>query len=188
MAREKWKNPSGTKEYFAWRSMRSRCTNKNNRAWKNYGGRGITVCDPWVESYDAFFEDMGRCPPGHTLERIDNAKGYTPENCKWASWEEQLNNRRNSVKITYDGRTMGLNQWARRLGLKPDTLSKRLQRMGPEKALRAGHLPIKKKPLVHGTMNGYTQHGCRCDECRAENARVARERRAMRKEIEDGEG
>lgn len=83
-----------TKEYLAWSSMKSRCLNSHHRAFKNYGKRGITVCRRWVDSFEHFLSDMGRCPPGLTLERINNDEGYFPKNCKWATRSEQNKNRR----------------------------------------------------------------------------------------------
>ena len=67
----KWLNPSGTPTYFSWRNMRARCYNPNDINYKNYGAKGITVCDQWRDNYDAFFADMGECPEGLTIERID---------------------------------------------------------------------------------------------------------------------
>ena len=80
--------------YSTWSAMKYRCYNKNNGSYPNYGGRGITVCDRWLKSYDAFAEDMGERPLGGTLDRIDNDKGYSPDNCKWSTRDEQIANRR----------------------------------------------------------------------------------------------
>lgn len=81
-------------EYQTWSDMKSRCYNKNNTAYKNYGGRGISVCSRWINSYDNFIADMGERPEGMTLDRINNSLGYSPENCKWSTVDEQLENRR----------------------------------------------------------------------------------------------
>jgi hypothetical protein len=78
--------------------MKSRCENRNHRAFKNYGARGITVCDRWKESFENFLSDMGRSPTGLTLERIDNEKGYEPWNCKWATRSEQAKNIRTLLR------------------------------------------------------------------------------------------
>ena len=74
--------------------MKNRCYNPNHMGYKNYGARGITVCDRWLDDPWAFFEDMGPRADGFTLERTNNDKGYSPDNCYWATWEEQAANRR----------------------------------------------------------------------------------------------
>lgn len=181
MPRTKWANPTATREYFAWRSMRHRCLNKMNPAWHNYGGRGITVCEKWVNDYDAFYADMGPCAVGLSLDRIDPEKGYFAENCRWADWETQSNNKRTSVKIEYDGQVKTMLQWAKSFGLSNDTLFKRLKRMPPEKAFTSENLVEKNAtPLTHGTRTGYEKYGCRCAECRAYNAKRHREYMATR--------
>lgn len=168
----KWNNPSGTREYYAWRSMRSRCSSPKNAAWVNYGGRGIFVCDEWVESYDAFFNDMGKCPEGFSLDRIDNDKGYSKDNCRWADIATQLNNRRANVFIEYNGETKTISQWARKFNLKVDTLHKRLSRMSVSRAFTSENLIEKyATPMEHGTRKGYERHGCRCELCRKSNAK-----------------
>ena len=80
--------------YDVWRSMNQRCHNPSNKSYKNYGGRGITVCDRWRHSFENFYADMGPCPPGLTLERKNNDEGYSPENCCYATRKQQANNSR----------------------------------------------------------------------------------------------
>ena len=176
----KWANPSGTRTYYAWRSMRARCYNQKSDAWANYGGRGIAVCDRWRDDYDAFFADMGECPIGMTLDRIDPEAGYAPENCRWAGWDIQARNKRGNVFLEHDGLRLNAVDWADRLGIKRATLFKRLShyRMDAERALTAGSL-IPARSC--GTRQGY-EKGCRCGECKAAHAARHRAMRAKRKE------
>jgi len=115
-----------TPEYRCWTHLISRCTNPNNKAWKHYGGRGITVCKRWGNSFEAFLEDMGRRPSScNSIDRIDNEKGYRASNCRWSNPKEQSNNSRRNLRVTHKGRTMNIAQWARETGIHPATLYRR---------------------------------------------------------------
>lgn len=107
-----------SKEWDAWSSMVQRCTNPNNKRYYSHGGRGITICDRWIKSFENFLSDMGRAPSkGHSLERKDNDGNYEPSNCKWATKIEQANNKRTNIRIHFNGRTQTLKQWCDELSL-----------------------------------------------------------------------
>jgi len=118
-----------TKLYTTWEGIKQRCHNPNYHDYKTYGGRGITVCDRWKNSFENFFEDMGVKPKGLTLERIDNDKGYSKENCKWATYKQQARNRRDNRFITYNGETKIMTDWARQYGLSRGVLWHRIFKM-----------------------------------------------------------
>jgi len=109
--------------------MKRRCYNPNTPYYHLYGGRNITVCGRWKDSFVNFLADMGPKPsPEHTIDRIDNDGNYEPDNCRWATKMEQSHNSRKARLITYNGETLCLREWARRLGIGHMALSTRLNR------------------------------------------------------------
>lgn len=109
---------SGTKLKPIWNAILNRCTNPNDSAYKNYGGRGIKVCDRWRESYQNFLADLGPKPSKkHSIDRINNDGHYEPGNVKWATRIQQQNNTRTNKLITYKGKTQSLSMWCRELRL-----------------------------------------------------------------------
>lgn len=117
-----------SREYSSWECMKQRCLNSNRPEYPNYGGRGIKVCDRWLD-FANFYEDMGDRPEGLTLDRRDNDGDYTPENCRWATKQEQDRNRRTTVVLILDGVSRPLVEWSELLGINYNTLQKR-RRMG----------------------------------------------------------
>jgi len=127
-------------EYSVYRTMLSRCYNPKVSKFADYGGRGIAVCERWrgKGGYERFLADMGRRPPGMSIERNDGEGPYSPDNCRWATAVEQANNRRSSRFISYAGRRLSITQWARELGVNRATLGDRIARGWPiEKAFTA---------------------------------------------------
>lgn len=114
-----------TSVYLSWQSMKTRCTNNKHKHFYRYGGRGISY-DPHWETFENFYADMGDKPAGFTLERIDNSKGYSKDNCKWASRKEQLRNTISTVNLTYKGKTQCMLDWAKETGLKYSTIRSRV--------------------------------------------------------------
>lgn len=126
---------TGTPTYKAWDGMIQRCTNPNDAKYSDYGGRGISICDRW-RVFSNFLEDMGVKPEGYELERMDNNRGYNPENCKWATRKEQNRNKRNSRLLTLGDETLCVTEWADRVGINYNTIIERLGRgWSVEKAL-----------------------------------------------------
>lgn len=123
-------------EYSIWKQMRQRCSNPNNDRFQDYGGRGVTVCERW-HSFENFLLDMGSRPSvEHSIERRENESGYCPENCYWGTRIEQGNNKRNNHLVTFDGKTLTLAEWSRKVGLRGLTIMRRLEAgWSTEKAL-----------------------------------------------------
>ena len=123
---------SKTRAYSIWTRMKQRCGNPKDPDYSRYGGSGVTVCEHWMASFEAFYADMGDPPSEqHTLDRRDGALGYSPENCRWATLVEQNNNKRTNVMIEWNGRVQTATQWARELGLNPITVRCRLRKGWP---------------------------------------------------------
>lgn len=114
--------------YGTWNQMKQRCQNKNNHKYHLYGRRGIKVCKRWRDSFKAFAEDMGPRPsPEHSIDRIDTDGNYTPNNCRWATRSEQRMNHRDSIHITFNGKTQPLKIWAEAIGVRYATAWKRIK-------------------------------------------------------------
>lgn len=147
---------SDTPIYRIWSQMIERCTRVTHKRYALYGGRGIYVCDRW-KKFENFYADMGDRPAGRSLDRINNDGPYSPENCAWRTPREQAINSRNAHKITLDGETLALCEWADRLGIPAKTLSNRITKYGwaPERALRTPHRAPRKNRVIL-THNGET--------------------------------
>lgn len=115
-----------TPEYRTWSGIRERCTNPNIRNYASYGGRGLTVCESW-SLFENFLADMGPRPSAfHSIERIDNSKGYSPDNCTWATRSEQQRNKRNNRLLTFHDETRCVTEWAQRFNLTASRVFRRL--------------------------------------------------------------
>jgi len=118
---------SNRRVYNVWWGMLERCEKPSAKGYSRYGARGIRVCDRWHD-FSAFYADMGDPPPNMTLDRVDNERGYFPENCKWSSHYEQARNKRSTVLLTFNNETMCVKDWARKLGFNQSTLSQRYRK------------------------------------------------------------
>lgn len=142
--------------YSVWIDMRRRCSDPKDRNYKNYGGRGISVCDEWATDYSAFREwavsagyDELAARGVSTLDRIDVNGNYEPVNCRWVNSKTQCNNKRNNVSITYDGKTMTATEWSRYLGFSRNLVWKRLNAgWSVERALTKKPRVTKRRILV----------------------------------------
>lgn len=118
-----------TKEYRAWKAMKARCYAPCNKDMGKYQKLNIQVCDRWINSFDNFYDDLGNCPEGYSLDRIDPSKDYSPDNCRWTTWKIQSSNRGDFNKIfEYKGESKILKDWARFFGINYTTLYNRLYR------------------------------------------------------------
>jgi len=132
-----------TPEYQSWNDMIQRCCNPKHKHYKSYGGRGIKVSGRWRHSFPTFLDDMGFRPTDkHTLERINNSLGYSPENCKWETRSRQSRNTRRNHLLTVNGETLCISDWADKISLPHWLIRNRLkQGKTPEEALFTLHIP-----------------------------------------------
>lgn len=122
---------SETSTYAIWCAMKFRCYNPKSPAYKNYGGRGIKVCDRWLHSFENFFADMGERPSkSHSIDRINNDVGYCQENCRWATFVENNHNRRNSRHFYYKGKNIHVSELSKKTGIKAKTIIARIDVRG----------------------------------------------------------
>lgn len=126
---------TGTPTYRSWMAMKDRCYNNSRETWARYGGRGITVCDAWRESFNAFIKDMGERPEFTTLDRIDSDGNYEPGNCRWATSAEQGRNTSRVLHAVVDGETDNLPSICDRLGIAQGTMAARIDRYGVDEAV-----------------------------------------------------
>lgn len=116
-----------SRTYNAWSAMIQRCTNPSDKHWPDYGGRGIRVCKRWRNSFSAFLSDLGECPRGLSLDRIDNNGHYEPDNCRWTDTITQNGNRRTARLFAMNGKVQCIAAWARELGISESALRRRLK-------------------------------------------------------------
>lgn len=139
------KHNRGTPTYVSWYAMRQRCLYQKHPQYKNYGGRGISICERWL-NFKGFLEDMGVRPEGKSLDRIDTNGNYEPANCRWATKAEQRRNTRRSHFLTYAGETLTVTEWAARAGIPQERLQKRIEYgIGMPEAISKGRLPPRKR-------------------------------------------
>lgn len=121
---------SNTRLYRLWIGMKTRCYNPNDKRYNDYGGRGIKICGEWLEDFTAFYDwaMANGYSDGLSIDRIDNNRGYSPDNCRWQTMTEQAGNKRTSRNLTLDGETHTLAEWSRITGVSCQTIYKRLER------------------------------------------------------------
>ena len=128
-----WKTYSRT--YWSFKDMHRRCNDPTRPEYYRYGGRGIAVCERWMK-YENFLADMGEKPDGLSLDRIDNDKGYSKENCRWATQTQQCRNTRRNILLTFCGMTKPLPEWAEITGISQPVIRERIKAGWPiEKTL-----------------------------------------------------
>ena len=117
---------SKTRAYKSWQNARSRCVNPLNKDYPHYGGRGLSMEKDWICDFASFYAEIGECPEGFSLERIDVNLGYVRGNCKWIDKSEQNMNKRNNHLVTYKGKTQNIAQWSKETGIPSRKIQERL--------------------------------------------------------------
>lgn len=120
---------SYSKEFVSWTKAKDRCFNSKHPAFHKYGGSGITMCDKWKNSFEEFYSELGLCPRGHTIDRIDNNKGYEPGNCRWASKKTQSQNSVWPRVVTIAGVSKNISEWAAVYGISNSVIYNRLNKL-----------------------------------------------------------
>lgn len=146
MGLQKWRHKAKDYygEYAAWNNAKNRCYKPEIHNYESYGGRGIYMCDRWLNDFDAFMDDMGRRPEGYSLERVDVHGPYSPKNCIWFPLKDQQKNTSETVYITYQGVTRSSHEWAKLTGIRERLIRQRNNR---------GHTPeavLHNGPLLYG--------------------------------------
>lgn len=179
----KYHGPEYRKERSVWLGMRARCHNPKNPAYDRYGGRGIFVCDEWRNDFDRFYEDMGPRPDGMTIDRIDNNRGYSKDNCRWVSYQENSRNTRRTVKVEINGRQMKVHEIAEASGQKESTVIYRIKRgLSADSIMSKEKLPNSvRRGEQHGTYYEYQRWGCKCQLCKEAASKYKAHRYQMRK-------
>lgn len=121
---------SKSRTYRIYSSMKTRCDNPNAIQYADYGGRGIKVCDRWNESFQHFLEDMGECPNGLSIDRVNNDKGYEPSNCQWATVFQQSRNKQHTIWTTFHGEKISIRELADKFSIYAPTLIHRIRNLG----------------------------------------------------------
>lgn len=142
---------TGTGAFKSWTSMHCRCLKPNDPGYHRYGGRGIQICERWLNNFENFFADMGERPKGTTLDRKDNDGDYSPDNCRWADKFTQDNNKSTNIPIIYKGKKQTMAQWARELGLPINALKGRKKMGWPIK-------DIFERPIKNNGLTGHQRY------------------------------
>ena len=139
-----------TRLYSIWTDMKTRCNNPKRDKYARYGARGITVCEEWLNNFQAFYDwaMANGYADNLTIDRKDNDKGYSPENCRWITMKEQASNKSTNHLITHDGQTCTIAEWARKTGISREVLKDRICRYGWDSD-RALTTPVRKHKIYN---------------------------------------